>query len=99
MSGHVLPLSTYFRVFGSLLVLTAVTTGVAYLDLGPLNDPVALAIASTKATLVLLFFMHVKYASKVIWVFSAAGFLWLLIFFVLILTDYATRVPVPGWGY
>ena len=97
MSNHVLPLSTYFRVFGSLLVLTGVTTGVAYLDLGPLNDPVALLIAGTKATLVLLFFMHVKYASRVIWVFSAAGFFWLLIFFVLILTDYSTRVPIPGW--
>jgi cytochrome c oxidase subunit 4 len=68
------------------------------MDLGRLNDAVALAIAGTKATLVILYFMHVRYSTKLIWVFALAGFAWLLLFFVLILSDYETRVPVPGWG-
>lgn len=98
MSGHVLPLRTYYAVFGALLVLTAVTTAVAYLDLGMLNGVVALGIAGTKAALVILYFMHVRYESRLVWIFSVAGFVWLVIFFVLILTDYAARHPVDGWG-
>ena len=100
MSGtsHVLPLRTYLAVFLALLVGTALTVWASQHDFGPLNDPIALAIAGTKATLVILFFMHVKYQTKLIWVFASAGFVWLLIFFVLILADYRTRVPVAGWG-
>ena len=100
MSGdsHVLPLRTYVAVFLALLVGTAVTVWASQHDFGPLNDPIALAIAGTKATLVILFFMHVKYQTKLIWVFASAGFVWLAIFFVLILADYRTRVPVSGWG-
>lgn len=97
-SGHVLPLRVYFAVFTALLAGTALTTWVATHDLGPWNDLVALSIAGTKATLVILYFMHVRYASRLIWIFSLAGFLWLMLFFVLILADYQTRVPVPGWA-
>ena len=95
---HVLPLRVYLGVFLALLAGTALTWYVATLDLGFLNDAVALAIAGTKAALVILYFMHVRYSSKLIWVFSIAGFLWLLLFFVLILADYETRIPVEGWG-
>lgn len=100
MSGdsHVLPLRTYIAVFLALLVGTALTVLASQHDFGVLNDPIALAIAGTKAALVILFFMHVKYQTKLIWVFAAAGFVWLLIFFVLILADYRMRVPVAGWG-
>jgi cytochrome c oxidase subunit 4 len=95
--GHVLPLKVYFGVFLALLAGTALTTAVAFVNLGPLGDTVALAIAGTKATLVILYFMHVRYSSKLIWLFSIAGFVWLVLFFVLILADYETRVPVQGW--
>ncbi len=100
MSGdsHVLPLRTYIAVFLALLVGTALTVLASQHDFGALNDPIALAIAGTKAALVILFFMHVKYQTKLIWVFATAGFVWLLIFFALILADYRMRVPVEGWG-
>jgi cytochrome c oxidase subunit 4 len=99
MSGasHVLPVRTYVAVFLALLAGTALTTWVSTLDLGRLNDAVALSIAGTKAALVILFFMHVRYSTRLIWVFSIAGFVWLVIFFALILADYETRVPVQGW--
>ena len=61
MSGHVSPKSIYYVIFGALMVLTAVTVAVAFINLGSLNFPVAIGIAITKATLVILFFMHVKY--------------------------------------
>ena len=96
-NAHVLPLRVYYAVFFALMGLTALTTAIAYADLGPMNAVAALAIASLKAVLVLLYFMHVKYAGRLIWVFAAAGFFWLLIFFVLILSDYATRIQAPGW--
>lgn len=96
--GHVLPLRVYFGVFLALLAGTALTTWVATVDLGRLSDAVALAIAGTKAALVILYFMHVRYSSKLIWVFAASGFVWLVLFFVLILADYDTRLPVQGWG-
>ena len=95
---HVLPLKTYFAVFGGLLGLTALTTWIAYQDLGFLNTPVALLIASFKVVIVVLYFMHVKYSTPLIRIFAVAGFLWLVIFFVLILTDYNARIPVNGWG-
>lgn len=97
MSSHVLPLRVYYGVFFGLMGLTALTTWIAYLDLGAMNDVVALSIASVKAVFVLLYFMHVRYSGRLIWVFAAGGFFWLVIFFVLILSDYATRIPVPGW--
>ena len=97
-SAHVLPLRVYFAVFLALLAGTALTTWVATKDLGLLNNAAALSIAGTKAALVILYFMHVRYQTKLIWVFSIAGFVWLVLFFVLILADYETRLAVPGWG-
>jgi cytochrome c oxidase subunit 4 len=96
--GHVLPLRVYLAVFLALLAGTVLTTWVATLDLGRLSDAAALSIAGTKAALVVLYFMHVRHAPRLVWVFSLAGFVWLVLFFVLILADYETRLPVAGWG-
>ena len=96
--GHVLPLRVYFAEFLALLGGTALTAWVATVDLGRMNDLVALSIAGTKAVLVILYFMHVRYASRLIWIFALAGFVWLVLFFVLILADYETRLPVTGWS-
>jgi cytochrome c oxidase subunit 4 len=91
VSGHVLPLRVYAAIFAALLVLTAVTVWVSGLDLGALNTPVALAIATLKAVLVLLWFMHVRYSKRLTWVFVIAGFFWLGIMLVLTFSDYLTR--------
>jgi len=90
---HHVPKSTYFVVFGGLMVLTAVTVGVAFLDLGRLNVVVALAVAVLKATMVVLFFMHVKYSSRLTQLVVIAALAWLTILFGITLSDYLTR----GW--
>jgi cytochrome c oxidase subunit 4 len=86
----------YFVVFVTLLVLLAATVGVAFLDLGAWNLPVALAIAITKAVLILLIFMHVRYSSSLIWLVAAAGFFWLAIMLLFTLADYLTRSLLPN---
>jgi cytochrome c oxidase subunit 4 len=89
--GHVVPLSTYFAVFLALMVGTALTTWVAYIDLGRWNTVVALTIAATKMILVVLFFMHVKYATGLTRVVILAGFFWLAILLTFSLSDELTR--------
>jgi cytochrome c oxidase subunit IV len=96
MSGHVAPKSMYYTVFGALIVGTALTVGAAEVDLGALNNVVMLAIACTKALLVILFFMHVRWSSRLTWVVAASGFVWLLILFGITMTDYLTRGWVQG---
>ena len=93
MSGHVSPKSTYYAIFGALMVLTGVTVAAAMINLGSLNFPVALSIAITKATLVILFFMHVKYSSRLTKMIVGMSFFFLFILFALTLTDYLSR----GW--
>src|SRR3954463_9161905 len=93
MSGHVSPKSTYYAIFGALMVLTGLTVAVAFRHLGALNFPVAIGIAITKATLVVLFFMHVKYSSKLVKMIVVMAFFFLLVMFALTLTDYMSR----GW--
>jgi cytochrome c oxidase subunit 4 len=88
----------YLRVFTLLLVLTAVTTAVAYLDLGFLNAFVAIAIACVKALAVALWFMHLRYSSRLVVLVAGAGIFWLLILFAFSIGDYVTRASVPGWG-
>jgi cytochrome c oxidase subunit IV len=90
---HIVPLKVYFTVFGVLMVLTATTVAVAYVDLGPLNLVAALGIAICKATLVILYFMHVKYSGHMVKVYVTAGFLFLVIMLGVTLSDYMTR----GW--
>jgi len=82
---------TYFLVFGALLVLTLTTTGVAFLNLGPLNTPVAVAIAMAKAALVMIYFMHLRHSTFLTRVFAGAGLLWLLHFIIFTMSDYLTR--------
>src|SRR5882757_5557803 len=96
MSGHVAPKSMYCSVFAALIVGTALTVGAAEVDLGALNNVVMLAIACTKALLVILFFMHVRWSSRLTWVVAASGFVWLLILFGITMTDYLTRGWVEG---
>jgi cytochrome c oxidase subunit 4 len=94
MSEHVVSKNLYYIIFVSLMVLTFLTVAVARIDLGHgLNDVVALTIAVVKALLVVLYFMHVRYSSRLTWVFVAAGFFWLAILIVLTLSDYMSR----GW--
>lgn len=82
----------YVMILGALMVLTGVTVGVAFIDFGhPWSDIVALAIAFTKASLVVTFFMHVKGSSPLIKLSALGGFFWLFIFFAIILTDYISR--------
>jgi cytochrome c oxidase subunit IV len=93
MSGHISPKSTYYTIFGALMVMTAITVAAAFTNLGSLNFPVALAIAIFKATLVVLFFMHVKYSSKLTKLVVGGAFFFLIVLFGLTLSDYLSR----GW--
>lgn len=90
METHVAK-KTYVVVFGALILLTFVTTGAAYLDLGVLNTPLALTIAVAKALLVMIFFMHLRYSDYLTWVFAGAGVLWLLHLLIFMLSDYLSR--------
>ena len=89
---HILPISTYVFVFLFLMVMTALTVIVAKIDLGIFNTLVALAIAGAKATAVILFFMHVKFATKLQKLFVVGGFFWLLLMFLLVMMDYLNRL-------
>jgi cytochrome c oxidase subunit 4 len=93
MSVHIVPRKTYFSVFGALLVFTALTVTAANINFGKMNDLIAMTIAVIKMMLVLLFFMHVRYSSRLIWVIVASMFFWLLILLLLTITDYTSR----GW--
>lgn len=83
----------YYRVYIVLMALLAVTVAASLLPHGPWTLPIAMIIATAKAVLVILYFMHVRDSSRLTWVFVAAGFLWLGILFVLTLSDYISR----GW--
>ncbi len=94
---HIVPVKVYWGVFLSLLVLTVVTTAIAYIDLGRFNLIVAMAIAMFKATLVILFFMHVKYSTKLTKTIVASGFVFLVIMVFFTMTDLLTRnITAPG---
>lgn len=99
MQPHLVSRQLYYRVFAALLILTATTVGVAFLDLGRFNAILALVIAAGKASLVILFFMHVRYLSRFIAVCIGAGLLWLVLLLALTMSDYLTRgwLPVTGW--
>jgi cytochrome c oxidase subunit 4 len=96
MSGHVAPKSMYYLVFLGLLVGTGLTVLAAFYDMGAMNNVVMLAIASIKAMLVILFFMHVRWSTPLTWVVVASGFFWLLILFGMTMADYFSRGWVEG---
>lgn len=97
-SAHVTPIRTYVTIFVLLLFFTFTTVVVAAYDFGFLNTAVALTIACTKATLVIWFFMGVRYNTPLTKVAVASGFLWLLILFGIGMSDYLSRhwMGVPG---
>lgn len=95
---HIVPKRVYFLVFAALIVLTWVTTIVSTVDLGALNIYVALSIAIFKASLVVLFFMHVKYGSRLTKMIVLCGLYWLLLLLFIAMADLWTRgwMGVPG---
>jgi len=92
MSSHIMPTRVYYTIFAILLFCTYLTVQIAFLDLGVLNTVAALAIAMFKATLVVLFFMHVKYSTRLTWAVVLGAIFWLGILLTLTMTDYLTRV-------
>ncbi len=102
MSHHVVEKKTYYAVFVALIVLLVITYGASLLDVGELlNLTIALVIAATKAILILLFFMQVKYATPLRRCFAASGFLFLIFLFTITFADYIQRgpwdeIPVPS---
>jgi len=98
MSGHIVSVRIYGLIFAALLALTATTVSVAFLDLGPLNNIVALTIAVVKGLLVVLFFMHVRYSTRLTWLTVIGAVFWLLLLLGLTFADYMSRgwLGVPG---
>ncbi len=93
MPERIVPIKTYAIVLVSLLVLTATTCAVSFIDLGKMNVVVALVIAFAKATLVALIFMHLRYSRHLMQIVLAAGLFWLGILIALTMSDFLTR----GW--
>ena len=96
MSEHIVQRKVYFVIFGVLMLGTIATVAAAFKDLDHIlfpgaNTVVALTIAVIKATFVVLYFMHVRYSSRLIWVIVVSGLFWLAIMFVFTLADYMTR--------
>lgn len=96
-AGHQVPIRIYLAVFAALIAGTAITVWAGFQDFGALNTVIALAIAGIKATLVILYFMHVRYSKPLTWVFVGAGILWLGILITLTVSDYVSRPGQPGW--
>jgi cytochrome c oxidase subunit IV len=102
---HVVPVRLYLLVFTALVLLTVTTVVASHYDLGGgrlhyANAIAAITIAVTKATLVILYFMHVRYSNRLIWVFVGAGAFWMVILLVLLMADFLTRswLPIATWG-
>jgi cytochrome c oxidase subunit 4 len=100
MSEKIVPVKTYIFVFVALLILTVTTWQVALIDLGPLNAIVALVIAGIKASLVALFFMHIKYGTRLNKLVLVGSLFWLGLLLTLTISDYLSRgtLRYPGNG-
>jgi cytochrome c oxidase subunit 4 len=96
MTHLIVPVKVYVGVWAALIVLTFTTVAVSKLELGEYNFIAAMTIAVVKATLVVLFFMHVKQSSSMVRLFVVAGLFWLAIMLVFILSDYYSRGWLPG---
>ena len=90
-ANHIVPLKVYYTIFGLLMLCTYMTVQIAFLDLGPLNTIAALTIAVFKATIVVLYFMHVKYSTKLTWAVVLGSLFWLGILLAITMSDYLTR--------
>ena len=95
-AGHVAPKSLYYQIFAALMVGTGLTIAVAFVDLGAFNNVAMLTIACAKALLVILFFMHVRWGTRLTAVVVASGFFWLLILFTITMSDFLTRGWIAG---
>lgn len=97
MEQHV-SVRTYGIVFVALMVLLVLTVGVAQFHLGAFSVAVALTIAVIKAVLIILYFMHVRYSQRLIWLIAGVAFFWVLIMLGFTFSDYLTRplLPIPG---
>ncbi|MBM3263125.1 MAG: cytochrome C oxidase subunit IV family protein [candidate division Zixibacteria bacterium] len=97
-SHHIATPGSYLAIFAALIALTALTVFVAFIDLGIINTAVALAIAVTKAVLVILFFMHLKFSPNQTKLAMVAGIFWLMIMLIITAFDYVGRgwQPDPG---
>ena len=93
MSEHIVPTRTYYTIFAVLMLCTGLTVAIAFVNLGAMNIVAALTIAAFKATIVVLFFMHVKYSTRLTWAVVVGSLFWLGILLALTLGDYLTR----GW--
>jgi len=91
MSAHVVSIRAYILTFAVLMILLAATVGADLLDLGTFNAVIAFAVAAIKAALVAMFFMHVRFSNRLIWLFAGAGVFWLAIMVTLTMNDYLTR--------
>ena len=92
MSEHIVPVRIYIAIFLVLLVGTALTVGAAFVDFPwRFNTIVALTIATVKATFVVLYFMHVRYSARLVWVIVIAALFWMGILFAFTFADYFTR--------
>jgi len=97
MSEHIVYPRVYVAIFLLLIVGTIVTVFVAFLDFpGPLNAIVALTIATIKATFVVLYFMHVRYSGRLVWLVIASALFWMAIMFALTISDYSSRDWFPA---
>ena len=99
MSEHIVPVKVYLTIFLALLVGTFLTVVAAFYDFPwRLNTVIALTIATIKATLVVLYFMHVRWASRLTWVIVVGSLFWLILMFAIGMTDYLSRgwMGVPG---
>lgn len=92
MSEHIVSVRVYLAILLVLIVGTAITVWAGFLDFpGPLNVIIALTIASIKATLVILYFMHLRYSARLVWVIFISALFWMGILFALTFSDYWTR--------
>jgi cytochrome c oxidase subunit 4 len=91
MSEHIVSKKTYYVIFFALMAGTALTVAAAFVNLHNFNIVVAMLIAGVKATLVILFFMHVKYSTRLTKLFVVIGFVWLGLMISIMMTDYITR--------
>ncbi|MGF1508695.1 MAG: cytochrome C oxidase subunit IV family protein [Myxococcota bacterium] len=94
---HVSPVPLNLAIFAALMMFTALTVWAAFQDFGAWDTPIAFMIAIIKATLVIMFFMHVKYSSKIVMLSAASGFIFLLLMITFPVADRSTRVPVEPW--
>lgn len=88
---HIVPVRVYLAIILILMALTIVTVWAAFMDFGFLNTVIAVAIAVVKALLVVMFFMHLKYSARILWLYAGAGAVFFIIMIAFLLSDYRSR--------